>query len=124
RAFVLPDGWRVPTEADYRELLAVNGIDPLNQVTASTKKLTSITRWKNVNGTNTSGLNAMPAGYIFNNAKPIDGDIDEFWVSNGKTFSIMEAGNKDAMRISFFSDSDNPNAGYRFNVRFVRAIEN
>jgi len=120
RAFVLPEGWRVPAEADYRNLMTVNDIDPTSQVTAKTKTLTSITHWNNVNGTNASGFNAMPAGYVFNNGKAIDGDIAEFWVSDGNTFSIMEAGNRDALRIQFFADSDNPNAGYRFNVRLVK----
>jgi uncharacterized protein (TIGR02145 family) len=120
RAFVLPDGWRVPTEADYRELLTANGIDIMAQVTAQTKKITSTTHWNYVNGTNVSGFNALPAGYVFNNGKAIDGDIAEFWVSDGKTFSIMESGNRDALRVQFYVDSDNPAAGYRFNVRLVK----
>lgn len=120
RAFVLPAGWRVPTEADYRDLLTVNGIDIGAQVTELTKKLTSTSHWNYVNGTNASGFNAMPAGYVFNNGKAIDGDIAEFWVSDGKTFSIMESGNRDKLRVQFYADSDNPSAGYRFNVRFVK----
>ncbi|MES3018112.1 MAG: FISUMP domain-containing protein [Bacteroidota bacterium] len=122
RAFTLPAGWRIPTETDYRDLLTVNGIDINAQVTADTKKITSVTLWNYVNGTNTSGFNAMPAGYVFNNGKAIDGDIAEFWVSDGKTFSIMESGNRNALKIQFYADSDNPNAGYRFNVRFVREV--
>ncbi len=122
KAFVLPAGWRVPTEEDYRDLLEENDIDINAQVTAQTKKITSMTNWNYVNGTNTSGFNAMPAGYVFNNGKAIDGDIAEFWVSDGKTFSIMESGNRDRLRVQFYVDSDNPAAGYRFNVRFVRDI--
>ncbi len=122
KAITLPAGWRVPTLVDYQALMKANDIDPSEKVTALAKKLTSKTHWLNVNGTNASGFNAYPAGYIFNNSKAIDGDIAEFWVADGKTFSIMEAANKDALRITFYADGDNPAAGYRFNLRFVRDI--
>lgn len=120
KALILPEGWRVPTMEDYQALMKANDIDPSEKVTALAKKLTSKTHWLHVNGTNTSGFNAYPAGYCFNNSNAIDGDIAEFWVSDGKTFSIMEAANTDALRITFYAGGDNPAAGYRFNVRLVR----
>jgi uncharacterized protein (TIGR02145 family) len=122
KVFVLPAGWRVPTYEDYKDLMSINSISTDIQITANNKKITSTTHWRNVKGTNTSGFNALPAGFIFNNGLPLDGDIAEFWISDGKTFSIMESGNLDALRVVIFGDSGNPNAPYRFNVRFVKDV--
>jgi uncharacterized protein (TIGR02145 family) len=120
KAIVLPDGWRIPTLEDYSTLAEANGITITNQfaISEDIKALTSTTNWKNIQGTNTSGFNAHPAGYSFNNSAPIDGDIAEFWADNQITFSLQEGADKVRMRLLFYDSSNSPL--YRFNVRFVR----
>ena len=93
-AITLPEGWRIPTQADYTKLAQFYGIviPSHGSDTEDIKSLISKTNWNNVSGTNTSGFNAYPAGYIFGSSSPIDGDIAEFWTSEGVTVSIQEAG--------------------------------
>lgn len=118
----LPEGWRVPSEADFRELAKSVGIIFNNNSTVTNpemiKKLASKTHWKNVPGDNSSGFNAYPGGYSVNNQPPLDGDLGEFWISDGKTFSIMESGNLSTHRILFYAKTNQPLD--RFNLRFVK----
>lgn len=63
-----PEGWRVPARQDWINLAAafiIEGVTPSNGVIASTAfALKSDTGWS-VNGTNESGLNLKPSGYIY-----------------------------------------------------------
>jgi len=117
----LPEGWRIPTEADYialAEFYSITIPSPISQGDAI-KSLTSTTHWTHVQGMNTSGFNAYPGGYIFGISDPIGGDIAEFWTVGGHTLSIQEAGaNQSSLRITFYDSSTSPD--YRFNVRFVK----
>jgi uncharacterized protein (TIGR02145 family) len=122
-AIVLPAGWRIPTLEDYSRLAQSYGIPVPSKLSdgEAIKALISTTHWNNAEGTNTSGFNAHPANYIFQDSNPIEGDIAEFWTSGGETFSIQEAGeNLRSLRVSLYK-SDSP--GYRFNVRFVKDAE-
>jgi uncharacterized protein (TIGR02145 family) len=117
----LPEGWRIPTEADYVALAEFYGITIPGSISQSDaiKSLTSTTHWKHVQGLNTSGFNAYPGGYIFGDSDPMDGDIAEFWTNQGHTLSIQEAGaNQSSLRIAFYDSSNSPE--FRFNVRFVK----
>jgi uncharacterized protein (TIGR02145 family) len=120
-AIEIPAGWRVPTVEDYTALAQTYGI-PIPSTTGygdAIKVLTSTTNWKHVQGTNTSGFNAFPGGYIFGSIGPLDGDLAEFWAADGITFSIQEAGaNLSSLRLTFYDSSNSPD--YRFNVRFVK----
>ena len=120
-AIALPEGWRIPTQEDYTKLALFYGITIPSQI-ADTEKIASLiskTNWNNVAGTNTSGFTAYPAGYIFGSGAPIDGDIAEFWTSEGLTASIQEAGtNLTSLRMIFYQSDDSPD--YKFNVRFVK----
>ena len=113
----LPEGWRIPTMDDYKKLAASHSIVIPSYNNEAIKALTSATRWLNVPGVNSSGFNAYPAGYSFNNSQPMDGDIAEFWTYEGNTLSIQEGANA-SLRIMFYGGSTDP--AYRFNVRFVR----
>ena len=120
-AITLPEGWRIPTQADYTKLAQFYGIviPSHGSGTEDIKSLISKTNWNNVSGTNTSGFNAYPAGYIFGSSSPMDGDIAEFWTSEGVTVSIQEAGaNLTSLRMIFYQSDDTPD--YKFNVRFVK----
>lgn len=121
-AITLPAGWRIPTEEDYRILAQTQGIAiPSNTGdTEKIKSLTSTQHWNHAAGTNTSGFNAYPTGYIFGNAEPIDGDIAEFWTQNGVTLSIQEAGTGlTSLRMVFYQSNTRPD--YRFTLRFVKS---
>ncbi|GAB3499859.1 hypothetical protein GCM10027341_24030 [Spirosoma knui] len=121
KAITLPSGWRLPTVQDYKRLAESQGlIFSGDRATAqeASKKLVSKTNWRTVPGTNASGFNAYPAGYMFRGADPIDGDISEFWTVDGHTFSILESANGKAHNITFYKNSDDPE--YRFNVRFIK----
>lgn len=67
----LPTGWRIPTEADVKTLMAtvgtkLDGTDVYTDATA-TQKLMSKTGWSNtaLTGNNSTGLNLVPTGYLF-----------------------------------------------------------
>ena len=88
----LPSGWRIPTDADVKKLLSnvgtkLDGTDIYVDADAS-KKLMSTTGWTNtaLSGTNTTGLNLMPTGYLFassSNSKDYSdkGKLASFWTS-------------------------------------------
>jgi uncharacterized protein (TIGR02145 family) len=119
-AIVVPAGWRIPTLEDYTRLAQSYGIPVPSKLSEgeAIKALISTTNWNNAKGTNTSGFNAYPANYVFNDSNPIEGDIAEFWTAGGETFSIQEAGaDLSSLRISLYQ-SNYPE--YRFNVRFVK----
>jgi uncharacterized protein (TIGR02145 family) len=119
-AIVVPAGWRIPTLEDYSQLAQSFGVPVPSKLSdgEAIKSLISTANWNNAKGTNTSGFNAYPANYIFNNSTPIEGDIAEFWTADGETFSIQEAGaNLSSLRVSLYQ-SNSPE--YRFNVRFVK----
>ncbi|WP_183559742.1 FISUMP domain-containing protein [Mucilaginibacter sp. SP1R1] len=79
KAIQLPTGWRLPTQADFLNLVIALGAtqkDASKQDFSSydvpTKTITSLmskTGWNYPNGTNTSGFNALPAGvYVEDNS--------------------------------------------------------
>ena len=119
----IPVGWRIPTVEDYVKLAEAQGVVfSQNQANRQEqiKKLISKTSWKTVSGNNASGFNAFPGGYALNNAAPEDGDIAEFWTNTGITFSIQEIPTQNALRVSFYNNSNSPE--YRFNLRLVRDL--
>jgi uncharacterized protein (TIGR02145 family) len=122
-AIVVPAGWRIPTLEDYSQLAQSYGIPVPSKLSdgEAIKALISTVNWNNAKGTNTSGFNAYPANYIFQDSNPTEGDIAEFWTADGETFSIQEAGtNLGSLRISLYQ-SNSPE--YRFNIRFVKDAE-
>jgi len=52
-----PEGWHIPTDAEYREVIYF-----LKEGWAG-EKMKSTTGWYSGNGTNESGFNGLPAGY-------------------------------------------------------------
>lgn len=120
KAITVPAGWRLPTRQDYVTLAESQGvIFTANRamIQEAIKRLTSTTNWRTIPGSNTSGFNAHPAGYSYQNSAPMDGDISEFWTDEGTTFSIQESATGKAHNIMFYG---NDSVGYRFTVRFVK----
>lgn len=119
----LPEGWRLPTMEDYKLLAQEQGVVFTNERATNQdaiKKLVSINHWRKIAGTNASGFNACPAGYMFQNSPPLDGDICEYWTDNGITVSIQEGANGLNHTMMFYQSEKNPD--YRFNLRFVKDI--
>lgn len=117
----LPEGWRLPTQEDYQKLAATYGLQIPTKIADSdaVKNLISTAHWNHAKGTNVSGFNAYPGGYIFGEGPPIDGDMAEFWTAEGFSFSIQEAGlDLSSLRITMYDSNNSPD--YRFNVRFVK----
>ena len=119
-AIPLPSGWRIPTLDDYKALAQSQGVVLTDNGALSqeaVRHLASTTSWLHVQGTNTSGFDAYPAGYSFGGHDPIGGDIAEFWAADRITFGIHESALERPHRLAFYQSSD---SGYRFNVRFVK----
>jgi uncharacterized protein (TIGR02145 family) len=117
----VPEGWRIPTMEDYKTLAEYYGISAPSKAAEgdAIKVLISTNYWNNAKGSNASGFNAFPGGYMFGEANPIDGDIAEFWTIEGYSFSIQEAGeNLSSLRVALYESNSSPD--YRFNVRFVK----
>lgn len=120
-AIVLPEGWRLPTVEDFEKLALFHGITipSYGTETAKIKTLTSTTHWKNINGTNTSKFNIYPTGYMFGTGQALDGDVAEFWMTNGLSLSIQESGlNLSSLRMVVYDSNNSPD--YRFTIRFVK----
>ncbi|MFN3941959.1 MAG: fibrobacter succinogenes major paralogous domain-containing protein [Flavobacterium sp.] len=75
-----PKGWKVPTAQDWENLIAFLG----GNVVAG-GKLKSTSQWentfdgKNGNGSNESGFNAFPTGYIKSNGSFMGAGRESFW---------------------------------------------
>ena len=59
-----PQGWRVPSYTNWNSILVKFRIPPSTNYSASARAHKSTTSWTNINGTNHSGLNVKPNGYI------------------------------------------------------------
>lgn len=89
----MPTGWRIPTEADVKTLMASVGtkLDGTNLYTDATasQKLISSTGWTNsaLAGNNSTGLNLVATGYSFSSSTLIKdysdkGVVASFWTSS------------------------------------------
>lgn len=89
----LPTGWRIPTEADVKTLMATVGtnLDGTNLYTdaTATQKLMSTTGWTNtaLTGNNSTGFNLMATGYSFASSVTSKdysdkGVVASFWTSS------------------------------------------
>jgi uncharacterized protein (TIGR02145 family) len=84
-----PDGWHLPTDAEWSSMEISLGLDPLYADSIALrssgdvgKKLKSKTGWaKNGNGNNSSGFNVLPAGdrWYANGSFMSLGSFAEFW---------------------------------------------
>ena len=64
---ICPEGWRLPTKADWESLLQEVGADSLNEILwKGSSKLKSVNGWENNgSGTDDFGFTALPAGMKF-----------------------------------------------------------
>jgi len=92
---ICPDGWRIPTDAEWGTLIAQVGYD------SSRIKLSAVQGWYHVkNGTDQYGFSVLPAGLYFNDGTFFDLNKEaEYW-------SLSEISSESA-QIRFFSYADN-----------------
>ncbi|MCL2327528.1 MAG: hypothetical protein FWC39_03325 [Bacteroidetes bacterium] len=77
-----PEGWRIPTDVDFYEL-----IDYLGGPFLASKSLRSINYWDDdSNGTNKSNFCALPTGNKWGNNYAEHGELAVFWCTNKIAF--------------------------------------
>ena len=104
-----PQGWRVPSLANLQSLsqMFVYGNN-----TGSASALKSTTSWTVFNGTNHSGLNIKPGGYIegyYSNTTANDSflnDIDNFSQTTTKFWSSTQNGSSQAFSIQVYNNDN------------------
>lgn len=85
QAIPLPEGWRIPTREDYLAAMISQGITSDEGGLEASKKFMSTTGWTHVQGTNTSGFNAIPSGYFSTN---LIGSGTNFWTWTSSTTQV------------------------------------
>jgi uncharacterized protein (TIGR02145 family) len=88
---VCPEGWQLPTDADWKSLerifgMALNDLEKkYHRGKAIGTALKSVKYWIRGSGTNSSGFNALPAGYYAEYDKTFKefGESAVFWSSSG-----------------------------------------
>lgn len=90
-ARVCPDGWRLPTDKDWKELEIAVGMDPYSADSVGWRRdgdagiaLKNETGWySGGNGSNTVGFSALPAGFRgLDERFYVFGDVVTFWTSS------------------------------------------
>lgn len=136
----LPAGWRIPTKADFIELLKSQGSPTINSAgqtvadSTITRYLMAASQWS-IPGDDRSGLNILPSGeYATYSSFNSKNDEAKFWSSTADT--IAGTSFQWVLHVIGFSytystnpqviDGQNayvdlmPQAGYAYNLRFVK----
>lgn len=99
-----PKGWRIPSGNDWQELVTAQG-----GFTGLPEKLKSTNLWKNGGGTNSSGFNALPAGFTTSRFDfTSKGEITNWWAN-----SLEPDGNPE---IALINGIDSPHQFYISNT--------
>jgi uncharacterized protein (TIGR02145 family) len=133
KAIALPTGWRLPTYADYLNLVVTLGakqVSPAKQdmnayeiPTNTVSSLMSKTGWADTNGINSSGFTAIPAGFYFSDHYSGTGYQATFMIPTDDlgpiVFGIISNGGPLA-GITDINTFYGIGADYRCSIRFVR----
>ncbi|MCB9496899.1 MAG: hypothetical protein H6686_08460 [Fibrobacteria bacterium] len=85
---VCPDGWHVPSDAEWQSLEVALGMDPSTAATAGVRGTTEGTMlksklgWRSNTGTDTYGFRALPAGGVFGEMFNGSGFEAYFWTTS------------------------------------------
>lgn len=127
---VCPEGWRLPTKADFAELISAASRDDARPLAGAALKAKD--GWfKKGNGTDDFGFNALPAGYRGAISKADDGTISGgkfdgiggyayFWSATED--SENPESNAFYLFLSFSSDAASLNAFAKNDYRSVRCV--
>ena len=128
---VCPEGWRLPTKADFAELISAASGDDARPLAGA--KLKSRDGWfKKGNGTDEFGFNALPAGYRVAISKADDGAVTGgkfdgiggyayFWSATED--SENPESNAYYMFLAFNSKSASVNSFSKSDLRSVRCVQ-
>ena len=117
---ICPEGWRLPTKADWETLLQEVGADSLNEILwKGSSKLKSMSGWENDgSGTDDFGFTALPAGMKFTTRTqdgiPYHGCSSLMWAA-----TEADGGAADSLAYHMYLDCSNDNAI----VKTVRKID-
>lgn len=108
---ICPEGWRLPTKADWESLLQEVGADSLNEMLwKGSSKLKSLSGWENDgNGTDDFGFTVLPAGMKFTTSTQdgftYHGCSSLMWAS-----TEADGGAADSLAYHMYLDCSNDNA--------------
>ena len=108
---VCPEGWRLPTKADWESLLQEVGADSLNEILwKGSSKLKSVNGWENNgSGTDDFGFTALPAGMKFT-TRTQDGFTYHGCSSLMWAATEADGGAADSLAYHMYLDCSNDNA--------------
>ncbi|MBR6944077.1 MAG: fibrobacter succinogenes major paralogous domain-containing protein [Fibrobacter sp.] len=108
---VCPEGWRLPTKADWESLLQEVGADSLNEILwKGSSKLKSVNGWENGgSGTDDFGFTAVPAGMKFT-TRTQDGFTYHGCSSLMWAATEADGGAADSLAYHMYLDCSNDNA--------------
>ncbi len=133
KAIPLPQGWRLPTKDDFKNLVVAIGAnweqaDPnfgYSEDIDEIKKLLSKTGWPSNLGTDASGFNAHPSGK-FEGVFTLQGHTAYFWTSSTTAgdnypifFHLVQADNAGYAE---YTDHGSSLEGVKMSVRFVKDL--
>ena len=127
---VCPEGWRLPTKADFAELISAASGDDARPLAGAALK--SRDGWfKKGNGSDEFGFNALPAGYRGAISKADDGTISGGKFDGIGGYAYFGSADEDAenpesnayyLFLSFSSDAASLNAFAKEDYRSVRCV--
>ena len=108
---ICPEGWRLPTKADWESLLQEVGADSLNEILwKGSSKLKSVNGWENGgSGTDDFGFTALPAGMKFT-TRTQDGFTYHGCSSLMWAATEADGGAADSLAYHMYLDCSNDNA--------------
>lgn len=108
---ICPEGWRLPTKADWESLLQEVGADSLNEILwKGSSKLKSVNGWENNgSGTDDFGFTALPAGMKFT-TRTQDGFTYHGCSSLMWAATEADGGAADTLAYHMYLDCSNDNA--------------
>lgn len=108
---ICPEGWRLPTKADWESLLQEVGADSLNDILwKGSSKLKSMSGWENDgSGTDDFGFTALPAGMKFTTSTQ-DGFTYHGCSSLMWAATEADGGAADSLAYHMYLDCSNDNA--------------
>lgn len=116
-----PEGWHVPSENDWKQLVQFLGYDFNSRIDFSEvgPKLKSGRDWKKGETNNSSGFSALPGGRCWNNGKC------KLMTSEGHWWSSTEANPTGAIafKLSAYSSGFHMDADYKMNGNSVRCVK-
>ena len=136
KAIQLPQGWRLPTKADFIKLLQDKGAtftsttDPYYGETTTTdpiKSVISLTNWQYTPGTNTTGFNAFPVGFYhasFGSSLQSENRTTVFWTSSvdpeNKPINFYIANKSDGSFEAAYENASRLDDEAKLSIRFVK----